>query len=180
MGRYVCPLNKRPCRCDPAAIDRKFQPCALAKRIGTLIRLMGSDFEGEATGAVAGLRRLLPGEGLTFGDIAIAIENCNGEIEQLKYSDTDAEAIYTRGVEKGREKGRAEAEVGPAEYFESDGTPKWPEIAMFCQRKGERLHETERDFVDDMAGSTMWRIPTEKQGKWLLSIFIKLGGRRKS
>lgn len=174
--RYVCPLNKHSCRCNPAAIDEKFRPCALAKRVATIVRKMGSNFEGEATGAVFALRRLLPEEGLTFGDIAIAIENCDGRIEQLKYSDTDAEAIYTRGVEKGR----AEADVGPAEYFEPDGTPKWPEIAMFCQRKGERLREAERDFVDDMAGSTMWRTPTEKQGKWLLSIFIKLGGRHKS
>jgi hypothetical protein len=29
-----------------------------------------------------------------------------------------------------------------------------------------------------MASRTVWREPTEKQGKWLKSIFYRLGGRR--
>ena len=41
-------------------------------------------------------------EGLAFNDIATVIENCNGEIEGLRYSDSDAEIIFARGVEKGR------------------------------------------------------------------------------
>ena len=41
-----------------------------------------------------------------------------------------------------------------------------------------RLRDKEREFVDDMAGRTVWREPTEKQGKWLKSIWFRLGGGR--
>jgi hypothetical protein len=176
---YSCPLNDRECRCDPGASDEKFHPCMLARRIGTLVRLMGSNFEGEAIGAVTGLRRLLPAESLTFSEIAILIENCNGKIETKKYSDTDAEIIFTKGVEKGRGEGaREQAQIVPADFYDVDGHPRWNAIAMFCQNNHQRLGPKEQKFIDDMAGSTMWRAPTEGQRKWLLSIFVKLKGRR--
>ena len=43
---------------------------AVAKRIGTLVRMLGSNFEGEGINAATEMRRLLPSEGLTFNDIA--------------------------------------------------------------------------------------------------------------
>ena len=179
MTGHVCPLNNRACRCDPGAKEKKFHPCMLANRIGTLIRLLGSNFEGEAIGAATGLRRLLPAEGLSFSDIATVIEGCNGEIEERKYSDSDAEVIFARGVEKGRaEEARKKELLVPADYYDEDGHPRWNAIAVFCQKNNQRLRPAEQEFVDDMAGNTMWREPSEKQAKWLLSIFIKLGGRR--
>ena len=35
------------------------------------------------------------------------------------------------------------------------------------------------EFVNDMCGRLAWdgREPTERQGKWLISIFLQLGGR---
>src|SRR5262249_4089960 len=102
MSERVCPLNNRTCRCDPTATHKKSHPCMLAKRIGKLIRLVGANFEGEAIGSATGLRRLLQSEGLAFNDLATLIENCDGQIEKRKYSDTDAEIIFARGMEKGR------------------------------------------------------------------------------
>ena len=31
-------------------------------------------------------------------------------------------------------------------------------------------------FINDMAGKTLWREPSDKQAKHLLVIFVKLGG----
>ena len=67
----------------------------IAKRIATLFRMLGSNFDGEVLGAVAAMKRLFKAEGLTFHDIATVIENCNGEIEERKYSDADAEIIFS-------------------------------------------------------------------------------------
>jgi hypothetical protein len=65
----------------------------------------------------------------------------------------------------------------PPEFYDADGRPRWNEIALFCQRNITRLRdEWERTFVNDMAGKTLWREPTEKQGKHLIAIFVKLGG----
>ena len=65
---------------------------------------------------------------------------------------------------------------GPSDFYNVDGTPAWHEIARFCQHSRDRLREKERGFIDDMASRTVWREPTERQAKWLRSIFHRLGG----
>ena len=176
MNDYVCPLNERACRCDPNATDKKSHPCLLAKRIGKLIRLMGSSFEGEAIGAVTGLRRLMQTEGIAFNDLALLVENCDGRIEEKRYSDADAEVIFARGVGQGRiDEARYRPQAEPTEYYDADGEPQWHAIALYCQRHYESLEQKHREFIDDMTGNTLWRAPTEKQGKYLLSLFYRLG-----
>ena len=53
----------------------------LAKKIARLLRLFGSDFEGEAVNALMAMKRLITNEGLSFNDIATLIENHQGEID---------------------------------------------------------------------------------------------------
>lgn len=156
----------------------------LAKRIATLFRLLSSDFDGEVLGAVGAMKRLFKSEGLTFHDIAMVIENCNGEIEERKYSDADAEIIFSRGVEKGRaEEARKKEHILPEDFYDEAGEPKWNAIALFCQSHADakrRLTAWEQEFVDDMTGKTLVRSPTEKQAKYLLAAFYKLGGKRRA
>jgi hypothetical protein len=176
MTDRICPLNNRACRCDPNVTDKNFRPCALTKRIGKLIRLFGSSFENEATAAALRLRKLLPSEDLTFNDLGTLIENCDSKIEEKKYSDSDAEIIYAKGVEKGRaEEARKRPLQEPTEFYDDSGQPQWHAIALYCQRNYQRLEIKHREFIDDMAGNTLWREPTSKQGKYLLSLFLKLG-----
>jgi hypothetical protein len=149
----------------------------VAKRIARLFRMLSSDFDGEVLNAVVMMKKLFAAEKLTFHDIATVIESCNGEIEERKYSDADAEIIYARGVEKGRVE-EARKQQAPPEFYNADGQPRWNEIALFCQKNERRLRdEWERTFINDMAGKTLLREPTEKQAKHLLAIFIRLGGR---
>jgi len=147
-----------------------------AKRIAKLIRLISSEHEGEWSNAVRKLKLVLQNEGLTFNDLAAVIENCDGAIEERKYSDADAEIIFARGVEKGQEE-ESRKRQAPPEFYDLDGYPRWNEIALFCQKNTTRLRgDWERTFVNDMAGRTVWREPTEKQAKHLLAIFVRLGG----
>jgi hypothetical protein len=148
----------------------------VAKRIAKLFRLLASDFDGEVLNAARRMKQLLGAEGLSFNDIATVIDNCNGEIEEKKYSDTDAEFIYAKGVEKGR-KEEARKQQAPPEFYDANGQPRWNEIALFCQKNTARLRsDWERTFINDMAGKTLWSQPSEKQAKHLLAIFVKLGG----
>jgi hypothetical protein len=121
----------------------------VAKRIATLFRLLSSDFEGEILGAVAAMKRLFAAEGLAFHDIATVIESCNGEIEERKYSDRDAEIIFTRGVEKGRAE-QVRTQAGSPEFYDADGHPRWNAIALFCQQNHQRLRPAEQ------GSSTIW------------------------
>ena len=123
------------------------------------------------------MRQLLTVEGLSFNDIATVIENCNGEIEEKKYSDTDAEIIFTKGVEKGRAE-EARKREAPPEFYDTDGQPRWYEIAMFCQQNSAQLHsDWEQNFTSDMPSKIIkFGKPTDKQIPHLLAIFVKLGG----
>jgi hypothetical protein len=146
----------------------------IAKRISKLIRMFGAT-EEEAKVAVLKLRSLCTEQKISLNDIAILIENCNGEIEQLKYSDADAAAIYARGVEKGRTERPAQEAT---EFFDEDGTPRWYEIATYCrENQGHSLSNWEKNFADDMpAKIASYGRPTSAQARHLLRIFIKLGG----
>ena len=147
----------------------------VAKLISKIFRRLASDFEGEQLNAVAAMKRLFASEGLSFSDIATVIENASGEIEELKFSEGDMDIAFKKGMEKGRVE-EARKQQAPPEFYDDCGRPRWNAIALFCQQQ-QRLRPNEKEFVDDMAAQTMWREPTEKQAKWILSIFIRLGGR---
>jgi len=147
----------------------------VAKRVATLVRKLASDFDGEVLSVVAAMKRVFLAEGLSFHDIATVIESCDGEIAERKYSDADAKVIY----ERGKAAGRAEQQNGDLEFYHADGAPRWYEIAVFCQRNVERLSRTsdrEKEFIADMPGKLLGREPSLAQAKWLLTIFVKLGG----
>ncbi|MGA8694032.1 MAG: hypothetical protein WB689_09315 [Xanthobacteraceae bacterium] len=148
----------------------------IAKRIATLFRMLDSNFDGEVLGAVAAMKRLFKAERLTFHDIATVIESCNGEIEERKYSDADAEIIFKRGLEKGRTE-EARKREAPPEFYNADGQPRWYEIAMYCQQNSAQLNEWERNFANDMPGKIIkYGAPTKNQIPHLLAIFVRLGG----
>jgi hypothetical protein len=149
-----------------------------AKRIARLLCLFGSSFENEAVNALLAMRRLVAAEGLNFADIAILIENHEGEIEAKKYSDVDAELIFRRGLEKGVEKARKECagRILSADYFDDDGEPRWLEITNYCQNNPAKsaLKPNEQQFIDELPVKLRWRDPTPPMGGFLLSIFWKL------
>ena len=67
---------------------------------------------------------------------------------------------------------------GAHDFQSTDGKPLWEAIALFLQRNKNRLDARHHDFVDDMASRTAFgREPTERQHKYLHSLFYKLGGK---
>jgi hypothetical protein len=150
----------------------------IAKRIGKLVRMFGSDNVHERGNALERLVVVLKEEKISFNDLATVIENANGEIEAKKYSDTDAEIIFAKGVEKGRAE-EARQQHAPPKFYDADGSPRWYEIAVFCQQNSSQLRdEWERNFVADMPSKIIkFGQPTAKQIPHLLAIFVKLGGK---
>jgi hypothetical protein len=148
----------------------------VAKRIATLFRMLSSPYDGEVLNAVTAMKRLFAIEGLAFNDIATVIESCNGEIEERKYSDRDAEIIFAHGVKKGRAESRGRSLS--ANYFDDDGEPRWAEIAKFCHEHPalRGLKPNEQEFIDGLQAKLRWRSPSRAMGGFALSIFWKLGG----
>jgi hypothetical protein len=160
----------------PEVLEMSALSDPMAKRLATLIQLLGSNFEGEAFNAFQAIRRQLMANKSMGSDIAALIENHQAELEGKKYSDADAEIIFERGKQKGREE-EAHKQQAPPEFYDADGEPRWYEIAVFCQQNNARLSEWERNFVSDMPSRMLrYRKPKGRQVSHLLGIFVKLGG----
>jgi hypothetical protein len=173
MTERICLLNNRACSCDPEA-DEKSRPCALARRISKLIRLMASNSDGEAIAAATALRRVQQTEGFSFDVLGNLIES----FEDRKYTDSDIEIVFMRGEEKGRRE-EADKQQAPPEFYDEGGRPRWYEIAEFCKQNRDRLRsDWERNFVSDefVANIIKFGKPTERQVPYLMAIFVKLGG----
>jgi hypothetical protein len=145
----------------------------IANKLAKAIRMLASDRDGDVIAAARAIGRLLRNEGLDIHMLAEGIENPNGgtlsEVEMKKLYD----AGYDAGLRAAEDKHH-----GLADFANTDGTPSWHEIALFCQRHNDCLRDKEREFINEMASRTVWCEPTEKQTKWLKSIFYRLGGRR--
>jgi hypothetical protein len=144
----------------------------IAAKLATCVRLLSSDKDGEIVAAAHAIYRTLRSAGTDIHTLAELIEKPNDggltEAEMKKLYD----AGFNAGVREAENR-----RFGSADFHNVDGTPHWHEIALFCQQHNERLTVKEEPFVNDMAAQTVWREPTEKQAKWLKSIFLRLGGR---
>ena len=120
-------------------------------KLKLLIPRLASDNDGEIVATVNAIARTLKSNGADLHDLAAALD---GGVKSNPRPNT-----YQREKPK------------------DDPIRRWREIMDFCLANSEWLSERERTFVNDMDGNLRkWGSPTEKQGNWLMSIFMKLGG----
>jgi hypothetical protein len=140
-------------------------------KLAAYIRMLSSDKDGDVITAARGLVRMLKGAGTDIHVFAERIAKPNGGL-----TDAEMRKLYDAGYEAGV-RAVENKQHGSGDFHNVDGLPSWNEIALFCQQNNDRLRPTERQFIDDIASRTVWREPTEKQAKWLRSIFYRLGGK---
>lgn len=147
----------------------------LEVRLAQLIRLTRSDREGEVMNAINAIARTLKAAS------ADEIYTIADRLEAPNALKAEAKKVYDAGHADGYAEGVRAAEAkhhGAADFLDEDGRPTWEAVALFLQREKHRLAEKHREFVDDMAGRTAWgREPTERQHKYLHSLFFQLGGK---
>src|SRR5215831_9785333 len=104
--------------------------------IASLLRLLGSNREGERLGSVNALDRKLKGD---FHALADLVEQTNGG----KLNDAEMKKSFDAGYEAGHADGvrAAEAKIPhDADGFcHVNGSKSWREIANFCQQRGAHL-----------------------------------------
>jgi hypothetical protein len=140
----------------------------IADKLGKFIRLLSSDRDGEVVAAARAISRTLQGAKLDIHALA------DGLVNGKKFSEADAMEIYQRGVADGR---RAAEKVRPASFHNvsDDDGPPWHEIACECSHSNRLRDQREKDFVNDMVRWTVrGGVPTEKQAKWLRSIYVRV------
>ena len=137
------------------------------EKIGKLIKMLSSPNEGEVVAAARAILRTLAQEGTDIHELAARVEGG-------KLSKADMQRIYDTAFADGR---RAAEKDKPTEFH--DVEPNWQEMATSCRdHDAGRLTPRERGFVDDMVRWTVYRKPSEKQAKWLHSIYVRLGRRQ--
>jgi DNA-binding FrmR family transcriptional regulator len=144
----------------------------IAGRVASLVRMLSSDRECEVINAVRALLRTLKSAGADIHVLADRVEKPNGSA----LTNAEMKKLYDAGYQDGVREAENKMH-GNSDFRDIDGFPAWSEIALYCQRNNRRLRANEQGFVNDMASQTVWREPTEKQAKWLKSIFLRLGGR---
>jgi hypothetical protein len=144
----------------------------IAGKLAKLLRMLSSNREHEMVAAAQALNRTLQSAGTDIHALAAIVEH-GGELNEA-----EMRKLYDAGVEEGMRLAE-KARFGSEDFHNINGLPSWHEMALWCQQRYDRLEDKHREFIDDMAGLTLWREPTEKQGKYLTSLYHKLGGRRR-
>ena len=191
VARNACDraLTKRPTRADAItrrvaqnAEDRAMSPgpTTLESRLAQIIRLTCSDREGEVISAIHAFVRTLKAAGTDkiheLADrLQKPIEKSNGNA----LNEAEARRLYDEGYAAGVRAAESKYH-GVSDFHGIDGKPSWEDVALFCQREKHRVDARHHEFIDDMASRSTWgREPTEKQHKYLHSLFFKLGAKIK-
>jgi hypothetical protein len=150
---------------------------AFAVRLAGCIRMLVSSESGDVTAALAGITRLLRGASVDLHKLADRIETPGGLAEGEKKKIRDAiEQARTEGYAAGVQ--AAENRLNGAGAFHSTTNAEWARVALYVQREKHRLPVQHHQFVDDMAARTAWDLePSDRQHRYLHSLFLKLGGK---
>jgi hypothetical protein len=136
------------------------------EKLEKLVRLLSSDKDHEVLAAARAIMHTLSNTGSDIHELA---ERIKGD----KLSEAEMQRIYDAGVQEGKDVAAAVA------GFSSTEGPSYYEMAKYCvERDDGRLSPKERGFVEDMVLWCARREPSEKQGKWLHVLYVKLGHRR--
>jgi hypothetical protein len=145
----------------------------VAKRVADLVRRLASPHDGELVATVRALRRTLEANGLDIHVIADPLEAPNGK----HIPEEEMQRLYAAGFAAGVQAAE-NRQHGSDDFRGTDGKPTWEAVAFFLQRNKHRLDPKHHEFIDDMAARTAWgHEPTERQHKYLHSLFYKLGGK---
>ena len=143
----------------------------VAEKLEKLLRMLSSPREGEVVAAVQAIMRTLKGAGADIHELAACVKGG-------KLSETDMQRIYDAAFADGRRAAERDKPAAARDMWR-DVEPNWQEIATECRDRGDgRLTQREHEFVNDMVRWTVYRKPSEKQAKWLHSIYVRLGRRQ--
>jgi hypothetical protein len=136
---------------------------------------MSSNRKGEVDAAASAIVRTVRAAGTDkIHALADRIEKANGSLNEAEMKKL-YDAGFAAGVEAAENRHH-----GVNDFLNADGKPTWEAVALFVQRNKGRLDPRHHEFVDDMASRTVWgHEPTERQHKYLHSLFFKLGGKIK-
>jgi hypothetical protein len=146
----------------------------IAGRVAKLLKqMLSTEHDGEAIAAKEAIKRTLASAGADIHILADAIEAGPTFLQEALVRADEAR----RQAEEELKRARDIAKDMRTRPWHEDQSPPWNAIAHTCEAASHRLGERERKFVEDMVRWTACGgEPTEKQAKWLRSIYVRVGG----
>lgn len=155
-------------------------------KLGSLLRLLASNSDGEVLAAVAAIKRSLAASGHDFHALAEALTN-GGKIPQ-----EDMQRLYDAGLEAGKAIGFKNGQliqmakqdaakrpepIGGFSHVNGSTSTTWYDIAVYCHNRPQQHRgDRESDFILDMTKRASMYTLTERQADWLRSIYLRCGG----
>jgi hypothetical protein len=150
-----------------AVMNRKYEKPSDEPQISKLTKMLSSLNDGEVVTAARAILRTLAQEGTDIHELADHVVDI---AEGRKLSQADMQRLFDAGFEKGKRS----TEAAPMNF--SEVGPSFYQMACEIQNKNDgRLSQRETDFVNDMVRWCAKREPSEKQAKWLHSIYCRIG-----
>ena len=157
-------------------------PNKLEHKLAKAIRMLTTNFNGEINAAANAIVRII--DGAKPDQIHALADRLENSIQPLPPPVNDhgltkeqIQQIYDAGFHAGVQETENKIH-GVNDFIGADGKPTWEAVALFLQRSLDRLDPQHHKFVNDMASRTTWgQEPTERQHKYLHSLFLKLGGK---
>jgi hypothetical protein len=139
------------------------------EKLQKLIRLLSSPNDGEVIAAARAILRALEADGSDIHELA-------DRVGGRKLSQSEMKRIYDEAFRRGQNAAQSAA-AAFAGFHDTEG-PSFHKMALEIQQKANgRLSPKEQGFVDDMVRWCVRREPSEKQAKWLHSIWCRVGRR---
>jgi hypothetical protein len=135
------------------------------EKLEKLLKMLSSDRDGEVLAAARAIQRTLSGAGADIHELAARIKGG-------KLSEAEMQKIYNAAYREGKESAAVDKGFGDIEG------PSYYQMAQYCAEHSDRLNEKEQGFVNDMVRWCARREPSEKQGKWLHVLYVRVGRRR--
>lgn len=165
----------------------------LKKKIAKLVRLFGTNEHGERANAWRMLERTMKGACVSWSDVGNWIEqddalkslaqvmnnksvSADDVVSWIKDGgEQDLKAIYDAALQEGIRRGMQQMNGNSNGHIT---LPDPLEMAEFCQQHSRQLKDdAQRRFVDVMAITTRRRTPPRGPLGYLVSLYIKHGGR---
>jgi hypothetical protein len=140
----------------------------IASKLAKMIRLLGSDRDGEVLATVRAMRTVLANNGADLHLLADAIEAGPTYLDEALVRADQARRQAEEELRRAMDIARDMRTQAPPHLDKS-----WHNIAVECAGRTD-LDERTREFVTDMV---RWTInggkPTEKQANWLRKIYAR-------
>jgi hypothetical protein len=124
---------------------------ATATKLGKLLRMLGSNQQGEALNTVEAIKRTLQNVGSDLNEFADRLSNDHDP--NLKFSDADMQVVYNEAYNDGFDAGKIAGRKENQGFHNVGNGSDWHSMVIECRDHRRLRGSREREFLDGLLTS---------------------------